>query len=49
MKCVVCKREFRDNERVIPVARFIANYKRGDFLADTGNEAMHLKCAVGSA
>jgi hypothetical protein len=41
MKCAICKREFRDKEKVVPVLRYIVNERRGDFVAGI-SEFIHL-------
>lgn len=43
MKCVICKRTFREGEQVIPVQRYVVNEKRGDFVGTNANIYIHLK------
>ena len=42
MKCVVCKKNFKDGEKVSPVLRYVTNYNRGDFVASQAEEFFHV-------
>jgi hypothetical protein len=44
-KCWLCGKKFGDDERVIPVCRYITNEKRGDFIGQASDfiHATHLR------
>lgn len=43
MKCDLCGKGFRDDEKVIPILRYVVNHKRGDFVTSTSqNTFIHL-------
>ena len=33
MKCQVCKKRFREGEMILPIMKYVANEKRGDFVS----------------
>lgn len=40
MKCPICGKGFKDNERLIPIYHYVTNERRGDF-AGGPSEFMH--------
>jgi hypothetical protein len=44
MKCVLCKRALKPEQRVVPVMTVVGNEKRGDFVAHTAEAYIHLTC-----
>lgn len=43
-KCSVCKKEFKDGEKAVPIFKYMVNYRRGDsFQGIQADEWVHLK------
>lgn len=46
MRCLHCKKRFRDSDRVLPILRFVAHDRRADFVRSQPEEFVHFACVV---
>lgn len=48
MKCYLCRKAFKEGDKVLPIATYVTNEKRGDFVSNVYEyvHVFHLKAAV---
>jgi hypothetical protein len=43
MKCLVCKRKFKQDDKVISVFRYVENERHGDFVTSQPSAWIHVR------